>query len=176
MRLYRNLTFAVIESIKDIFNERVYADKAVEKALQRDKRWGARDRKFVAETIYDIVRWNRLYAEIAKVKVPYNEDNLWRLFTVWCVLRGIPLPDWNQIEDVPVLRIKTKFEKLSKIRKYRESIPDWMDELGVLELGETLWTKEIAALNKQADVVLRTNTLNVTKEIKGRRYYYRICS
>jgi 16S rRNA (cytosine967-C5)-methyltransferase len=169
MRLYRNLTFAVIESIKDIFNERVYADKAVEKALQRDKRWGARDRKFVAETIYDIVRWNRLYAEIAKVKVPYNEDNLWRLFTVWCVLRGIPLPDWNQIEDVPVLRIKTKFEKLSKIRKYRESIPDWMDELGVLELGETLWTKEIAALNKQADVVLRTNTLNVTKDVLQRK-------
>jgi 16S rRNA (cytosine967-C5)-methyltransferase len=169
MRLYRNLTFAVIESIKDIFNERVYADKAVEKALQRDKRWGARDRKFVAETIYDIVRWNRLYSEIAGVKVPFNEDNLWRLFTVWCVLRGIPLPDWNQIEDVPVLRIKTKFEKLSKIRKYRESIPDWIDELGVLELGETLWTKEIAALNKQADVVLRTNTLNVTKDVLQRK-------
>ena len=76
MRLHRNLTFAVIESIRDIFNEGVYADKAVERALQRDKRWGASDRKFVAETIYDIVRWNRLYAEIAKVKVPYNEDNL----------------------------------------------------------------------------------------------------
>ena len=169
MRLYRNLTFAVIESIKDIFNERVYADKAVEKALQRDKRWGARDRKFVAETIYDIVRWNRLYAEIAEVKVPFNEDNLWRLFTVWCVLRDIPLPDWNQIGNVPVQRIKGKFEKLSKIRKYRESIPDWIDELGVLELGETLWTKEIAALNKQADVVLRTNTLNVTKDVLQRK-------
>ena len=96
MSLHRNLTFAVIESIRDIFNEGVYADKAVEKALQRDKRWGARDRKFVAETIYDIVRWNRLYAEIAKVKVPYNEDNLWRLFTVWCVLRGTPLLRFQQ--------------------------------------------------------------------------------
>jgi len=33
MRLHRNLTFAVIDSIRDIFNEGVYADKAVEKAL-----------------------------------------------------------------------------------------------------------------------------------------------
>ena len=169
MRLHRNLTFAVIESIRDIFNEGVYADKAVERALQRDKRWGARDRKFVAETIYEIVRWNRLYAEIAEVKVPFNEDNLWRLFTVWCVLRGIPLPDWNQIGNVSVQRIKGKFKELSKIRKYRESIPDWLDELGVRELGETLWTKEIAALNKQADVVLRTNTLNVTKDVLQRK-------
>ena len=169
MRLHRNLTFAVIESIRDIFNEGVYADKAVERALQRDKRWGARDRKFVAETIYEIVRWNRLYAEICEVKVPFNEDNLWRLFTVWCVLRGIPLPDWNQIGNVSVQRIKGKFKELSKIRKYRESIPDWLDELGVRELGETLWTKEIAALNKQADVVLRTNTLNVTKDVLQRK-------
>ena len=53
----------------------------------------------------------------------------------------------------------------SKIRKYRESVPDWMDELGVSELGETLWSKEIAAQNQQADVILRTNTLNISKEM-----------
>lgn len=169
MRLHRNLTFAVIDSVRDIFNEGVYADKAVEKALQRDKRWGARDRKFVAETIYDIVRWNRLYAEIAEVKVPYDRDNIWRLFSVWCVLRGIALPDWNQIGDVPLRRIKGKFDELSRIRKFRESIPDWMDDLGVEELGEELWTKEIAALNQQASVVLRTNTLNINKEMLQRK-------
>ena len=169
MRLHRNLTFAVIDSIRDIFNEGVYADKAVEKALQRDKRWGARDRKFVAETIYEIVRWNRLYAEIAEVKVPYDRDNIWRLFTVWCVLRGIPLPDWNQIGDVPLRRIKGRFDELSRIRKYRESIPDWVDELGIQELGEELWTREIAALNQQAEVVLRTNTLNTSKEMLQRK-------
>lgn len=163
MRLHRNLTFAVIDSIRDIFNEEVYADKAVEKALKRDKRWGARDRKFVAETIYEIVRWNRLYAEIAEVKVPFKRDDIWRIFSVWCVLRGISLPDWNQIGDVPVRRIKGKFDELSKIRKFKESIPDWMDNMGVSELGEALWTKEISAQNKQASVILRTNTLNINK-------------
>ncbi|WP_397446980.1 RsmB/NOP family class I SAM-dependent RNA methyltransferase [Polaribacter sp. R77954] len=165
MRLHRNLTFAVIDSIRDIFNEGVYADKAVEKALKRDKRWGARDRKFVAETIYEITRWNRLYAEIAEVKTPYKRDDIWRIFSVWCILRGIALPDWNQIGDVPVRRIKGRFDELTKTRKYRESIPDWMDALCVSELGETIWTKEIAALNQQAQVILRTNTLNITKEL-----------
>ena len=51
-----------------------------------------------------------------------------------------------------------------RIRKFRESIPDWIDEAAISELGEELWTKEIAALNKQAEVILRTNTLNTTKE------------
>ncbi|GFD82806.1 RNA methyltransferase [Tenacibaculum sp. KUL118] len=163
MRLHRNLVFAVIDSLRDIFNEDVYADKAVEKALKRDKRWGARDRKFVAETIYDVVRWKRLYAEIANVKAPYSRPDLWRLFAVWCVLKGIQLPDWNQIEPTPTRRIKGKFDELLKTRKFRESIPDWIDEVGVQELGEEVWTKEIAALNKQAEVILRTNTLNTTK-------------
>ena len=164
MRLHRNLVYTVIDSIRDVFNEGVYADKAVEKALKRDKRWGSRDRKFVAETIYEIVRWKRLYAEIAEVKEPFDRNNLWRLFSVWCVLKGIALPDWNQIEPTPTRRIKGKFDELSKIRKFRESIPDWIDEVAVSELGEELWTKELAALNKQAEVILRTNTLNTTKE------------
>jgi len=163
LRLHRNLVFAVIDGLNDIFNNDVYADKAVEAALKRDKRWGSRDRKFVAETMYDIVRWKRLYAQIAEVKQPFSRPNLWRLFSVWCVLRGIPLPDWNQIEPTPTRRIKGKFDELSKTRIFRESIPDWLDEVGVRELGEEFWTKEIAALNKQAQVILRTNTLVTTK-------------
>lgn len=164
MRLHRNLVFTVIDSINDIFNNDVYADKAVEKALKRDKRWGSRDRRFVAETIYDIVRWKRLYAEIADVKEPFSRPNLWRLFSVWCVLKGIELPDWNQIEPTPTRRIKGRFDELSKIRKFRESIPDWIDNICIEELGEELWDKEMAALNKQAEVILRTNTLNISKE------------
>jgi len=164
LRLHRNLVYTVIDSIRDIFNEGVYADKAVEKALKRDKRWGSRDRKFVAETIYEIVRWKRLYAEIANVKEPFDRNNLWRIFSVWCVLKGITLPDWNQIEPTPTRRIKGKFDELSRIRKFRESIPDWIDNIAISELGEELWTKELAALNKQAEVILRTNTLNITKK------------
>jgi len=164
MRLYRNLVFAVIDALSEIFNEDQYADKVIARTLKRDKRWGARDRGFIAETTYEIVRWKRLYSEIADVKAPYSRENLFRVFAVWAILRGITLPDWKQIEPTPTRRIKGKFDELSKIRKYRESVPDWMDELGVKELGEKTWEKEIHALNEQAPVVLRTNTLKTTKD------------
>ncbi|MDX1602649.1 MAG: methyltransferase domain-containing protein [Salinimicrobium sediminis] len=165
MRLYRNLVFATVDALSEIFNEGAYADKVIEKTLKRDKRWGARDRSFIAETTYDIVRWKRLYSEIAEVKAPYSRENLFRLFAVWATLRGIEIPsDWKQIEPVPTRRIKGKFDELSKIRKYRESVPDWLDEMGVKELGEEVWEKEIHALNQQAPVVLRANTLKTTRE------------
>ncbi len=163
MRLHRNLVFTVIDSMKLIFNEGEYADKVVEKALKRDKRWGARDRKFVAETIYDMVRWKRLYNEIAGTKSHYTTENVWKNFAVLAVLKGYKLPDWNQLQGVPERRIKGKFDELQKERVFKESIPDWMDELGVKELGVEKWTKEISALNEQAEVILRVNTLKTTK-------------
>src|SRR5690606_14109130 len=171
MRLHRNLCFAVIDGLTQIFNEGEYADKAIQQLLKRDKRWGSRDRAFVAETTYDIVRWKRLYAEIAEVKEPFNRDNLWRMFAVWATLKGIKLPDWKYFENTPTRKIKGRFDELSKIRKYRESIPDWLDDLGVAELGETVWTRELAALNQQADVILRVNTLKTSKEkLKGQLF------
>jgi 16S rRNA (cytosine967-C5)-methyltransferase len=161
MRLHRNLVFATIDSLHLIFNENKQADKVLKNTLKRDKRWGARDRAFIAETTYDIVRWKRLYAEIAEVREPFDRPNLFRLFAVWATLNGIAIPDWKQFEDTPTRRIKGRFDELSKIRKYRESIPDWLDELGAKELGKK-WDTELAALNEQAEVVLRVNTLKTT--------------
>lgn len=163
MRLHRNLVFATIDSLNLIFNEGKQADKVLKHTLKLDKRWGSRDRSFIAETTYDIVRWKRLYAEIAEVKEPFDRSNLFRMFAVWATLKGIKIPEWKQFEDTPTRRIKGRFDELSKIRKYRESIPDWLDELGEKELGKK-WDKEIAALNQLADVVLRVNTLKTTVE------------
>ena len=164
MRLHRNLCFAVIDGLTLIFNEGKYADKVIQQLLKRDKRWGARDRGFVAETTYEMVRWKRLYAEIAEVKEPFDRDNLWRMFAVWATLKGIKLPDWKYFEGTPLRKIKGRYDELSKTRKFKESIPDWMDQIGIKELGREVWSKEIAALNQQADVILRVNTLKTTKE------------
>ena len=161
MKLHRNLVFATIDSLQEIFNDKKQADKVLRNTLKRDKRWGSRDRSFIAETTYDIVRWKRLYAEIAEVNEPFTRPNLFRMFAVWATLKGIRIPDWPQFENTPTRRIKGRFDELSKIRKFRESVPDWLDELGEKELGKA-WDKELAALNQQADVILRVNTLKTT--------------
>ena len=160
MRLHKNLVVAVIKVLDGVFNQNLYADKTIEKVLKHDKRWGSRDRGFIAETSYDIVRWKRLYSEIAEAKSPYKHKELWKIFAVWAVLKGIQLPNWPELNETPNRRIKGKFDELIKIRKFRESIPDWLDEIGLDELGEKNWEKELNALNQKASVIIRTNTLN----------------
>ncbi len=170
MRLHRNLVLAVIESLSQIFNQKKQADKIVAITLKQDKRWGARDRSFVAETIYEIVRWKRLYAKLAGIEEAYQNDtystqNLFQLFSIWAILNEIELPTWEEFEvinDEKINEIKQNYTQLQEIRKFKESIPDWLDDLGKTELGNETWTKEIAALNNQAPVVLRVNTLKTS--------------
>ena len=164
MRLHKNLCFAVIDGVLEIFNEKKYADKVIQRLLKRDKRWGSRDRGFIAETTYDIVRWKRLYAEISGVKEPFSRDDAWRLFAVWATLKGIKLPDWKYFKSTPSRKIKGKFDNALKIRTLRESIPDWIDKLGSEELGEIIWEKEISKQNKQAEVIIRVNKLKTSKK------------
>ncbi len=159
MRLHRNLVLAVIKVLDGTFNQNFYADKTIEKILKSDKRWGSRDRGFIAETSYEIIRWKRLYSQISETKSPYKYGELWKMFSVWAVLKGIPLPNWKEFENTPTRRIKGKFDSLVKIRKFRESIPDWLDRTGCDELGENRWTSELSALNEKANVIIRANSL-----------------
>lgn len=167
MRLHKNLVIAVIKVLHGVFNQNLYAAKTIEKILKLDKRWGSRDRGFIAETSYEIVRWKRLYTEIAEVKAPYEQKKLWRVFAVWAILKGIHLPTWVEFHETPTRKIKGRFDKLNKIRKFKESIPDWLDLIGVEELGENQWGKELASLNEMAPLIIRANTLKTNvKELK----------
>jgi 16S rRNA (cytosine967-C5)-methyltransferase len=164
MKIHRPLVQAVIETLQQIFIEGVYADKAVEQVLKRNSRWGARDRRFIAETTYEMVRWWRLISESLSVNESNSISHYYKLFAVWQILKGADLPNWEEFADIDKEQILKNSERIKLIRKFRESIPDWLDELGSKELGETVWKKEIHELNKEAQVVLRVNALKTTTE------------
>ena len=68
-------------------------------------------------------------------------------------LKRYKLPDWKYFVGTPTRKIKGRFDNYQNLF-FRESVPDWIDAIGVKELGENIWTKELAVQNKQADVVL----------------------
>ena len=84
MRLHRNLAEAVVSNLGSILEDGRYADKVLEWSFQHNSKWGARDRRFVAETTYDIVRWYRLFAEISRAR----EGEYWPLLAAWCFRKG----------------------------------------------------------------------------------------
>ncbi len=170
MRFHHNLVQATVDALHIIFNEGKYADQAIQKILKRDTRWGSRDRGFIAETTYDIVRYKRLYAHIAGAHEPFNQGALWRMTSIWIVLKGHALPAWEEYYNTPERRIKGMFDEAGKDLALKESYPDWMHQMCHAELGE-IWKKEAHALNQQAEVILRVNTLKAdVKTVKEKLY------
>lgn len=158
MRFHRVLVEAVVTALTEIFEEGRQADKVIERALKSDKRWGARDRAFVAENTYEIVRWWRLLDFVT-----YQNSSTYAKFGAWQILKGYELPDWYEFKNLNPKQVLKLHDEGQKIRKIRESIPDWLDEIGEKEIGAD-WNAEIQALNQTAPVVLRTNTLKTNRD------------
>ncbi|MCA0232872.1 MAG: RsmB/NOP family class I SAM-dependent RNA methyltransferase [Bacteroidetes bacterium] len=159
MRYHRVLVEAIVFSLGEIFEKGRQADKVIEQVLKSNRKWGARDRGFIAENTYEIVRWWRLLLFVSQEERPAYSD----IFAIWQTLKGNELPAWTEFAHIQPQRIRHAYEEAKKIRKVRESIPDWLDEVGASELGEK-WDDELHALNQTAPVVLRVNTLKTNRE------------
>jgi len=141
-----------------IFNEGMPADKAIEKIMRANKRWGVKERSFVSEHIYDILRHWRLLNNIAGEEETVSEKSLWRVFGILLLLKEFELPESGNFNSIKPDQVSSKFEKFQRVRAIRESVPDWLDKLGEKELGKN-WDKIIHALNQRPTVVLRANSL-----------------
>ena len=159
VKLHRTTTEAVVQTLELIFVQKKYADKVIEKILKQNPKWGARDRRFIAETSYDIVRWYRWLVEISESK----PEDFWKLIATYFRLRGVQLPGWSEFQNLDEAKLLQRRKELEGTRKVKQSIPDWLDDLGYNELGER-WGNELEFLNKEASVVLRVNTIKTTKE------------
>lgn len=163
MKLFRSTSQAVIDALDEIFEGGRYADKVIEKVLKQNPKWGSRDRRFIAETTYDIVRWYRLLEELSGAdSTAGHHKDWWAIFATWMHLQRIELPGWEEFSDLDFKEFDQRLKSINQVRKIRESIPDWMDELGEKELGN-VWEKEIHALNEEARVVLRANRLRINR-------------
>jgi 16S rRNA (cytosine967-C5)-methyltransferase len=168
MKLHRNLVVAVISGLKDILLDKKQADTTVGNLLLSNKSWGSRDRNFIADNIYNIVRYKRLY-EFCLGDELFGEASLWKLLGTKLLLESVVLPDWKEFSELKQEDILSRVADANATRKIRESIPDWLDELGEKELGKE-WDKEIAALNKPATFSIRVNTLRTNTGIIKRMF------
>jgi 16S rRNA (cytosine967-C5)-methyltransferase len=165
MKLHLSLLEAVARTVHIIFTENKMADKAIQAALKSNKKWGARDRAFVAKYSYEIVRWWRLLHYINES----NVDNLrpatiWRIVGIALRLTDIELPEIPEFKGLSRNKIRERFDEAQRTRRLRESMPDWLDDMMSAELGSSNWDKMSAALNHSAPLAIRVNTEKVNFE------------
>ena len=166
LKHHSNHIKAIFTVLKGIFEKEEYADKAIEKIMRANKYWDVRERSFVSDVTYDIVRNWRLLFVASGSEGKLTEKTLWALFGTYLIFDGYDLPPSAYFKGINEKKIISQLEKFYKIRKIRESIPDWLDTLGEKELGKD-WDKVIRALNQPPTVVLRANSLKTSpKELQ----------
>ncbi len=156
---HRILLQSIINALTTIFNDNKYADKVIEKTLKENPKFGARDRRFIAETTYDMVRQYRLLSYLAN-----STDGYWEMLGVYFILKHLPMPEERDFKNLNEKLILDKYKAITD-QKILQSFPDWLWDMAVSELGKEEWEQQAIALNKQAEVVLRVNTLKTKKEI-----------
>ena len=164
MKLHHHLVIEVIDALKEIFAEKRQADKVIERHMKANKKWGARDRKFFAEGVYEITRWWRLHWSQAGLPADdYNnpdmmtDENVCKVWGAWWLSRGQELPNWDELEGL-VFNNSKKFPP-----EIQQSVPSWLYKLGE-EQFQSEWKGILHALNQPAKVFLRTNRLKTNRE------------
>lgn len=156
---HRILLQSIVNCLILIFQENKYADKVIEKALKENPKFGSRDRRFIAETTYDIVRNFRLLTYLANTETDY-----WKIVGTYFVMQHMPMPEERELRSVNEKEIADRY-KTCKDQRILQAYPDWLWEMGEKELGKKVWESQAKALNDQAEVVLRINTLKTKKDI-----------
>ena len=167
MTLHRPIAAIVVAALQDIFGEGGnHADRVLERLFKQNRKLGSRDRRFIAESTYDIVRWWRLlWAGLGRDEASLAQPDLWKILGAWLATKDMKLPDWPELREIRAAKIKERIEKArAENPAVGESVPDWLFELGLAELGEARWLEILPALNRQAPVVLRANRLKTTRE------------
>lgn len=137
-----------------IFAQKWYSDKALQRCFYENKWLTQADRAEIAENIFDMIRRWRLLWAMANCE-PSFEPFAWR--KLWAAFEK-----WRRYQESGALDAgDTRFAALLQERKIRESIPDWLDEAGEKELGQS-WDDILKALNQKPRIVLRANTLKTT--------------
>ncbi len=168
--LHPLLVRAVAGALQRIFVEGLYADKVIEQTLRFNPKAGSRDRAFIAETTYDVVRHFRLLEALLGRK-PHWEADFWEITGIYLLTKHlrvagekqIQLPEWHEFKLIQPKSIFTQYKTLVEQRAIAESIPDWMDARCLEELGAEVWPTTLSHLNRPATVVLRANTLKTTR-------------
>jgi 16S rRNA (cytosine967-C5)-methyltransferase len=161
MRLHRVLIIGLREALSEALFSDKYADKVIEKTLKSNKKWGSKDRGFVAESFYDIIRWKR------KLEFYMGEEiqrtNLYNLIATYLLTKEFEIPEFDEFSGIDFQKIEERFSEKIDNPAIEQSVPDWLYQLIEKDYGKE--TPEIlTALNQQAEVYLRVNTLKTTSE------------
>ena len=146
-----------------------YVTDSLAGAFRQNRGLGSSDRRFIAETLYGMVRYHRRVDEalaLGGIRFTNQAPDAERLVCFLFLEGGLsreaaralmPKVNWQQAEKVDEEIAK---ESKASVRLARlHSVPDWLGKVLVDEKGEDQASELLEALNQRAPLTIRANTL-----------------
>jgi len=161
IRLHAPLLQGIEEALERTFIQGKKSDQAVPAVLKAHPKWGSRDRNFVAENTYEIVRNKRLILHCLDHDAALDEAVIRRMTGAWLILKG----DHDNSDFFRDLDPETLKKRAAVTDPpVRFSVPDALNEYLLAELGAERWYRELEAMSSPADVYLRVNLNRISRE------------
>lgn len=163
MKLHPPLVKAAMECLHNIFIEQQYADKVLERSFKSNKKWGKRDRHFIAEMVYYTVRWRD------RLLYTLEQEELIRGAVAAMLQLAIFLK--HEVVDTTLSKkTESSLQELSE-RYYGElpdavrfSLPSWLYDHGLEQMTDKeLWRSSLESMNDEAQVLLRANPIKTDR-------------
>jgi 16S rRNA (cytosine967-C5)-methyltransferase len=162
----------VIELYSDVVDSSKPADRHIDLFFRSRKYLGSSDRRFIAETMYGMLRHKKRIEWIVSVLETKNE--LRRLCGAYLLMNGgatkgqlaeeinLPLEELSLIEE----RVNRTPESGSRIEMLATaySFPEWMIAGWRDEMGDEALEPLCTVLNTQAPMTIRVNTVKTSRE------------
>lgn len=162
IKIHQPIIDTVVACVKAIFEEEKVADKEVQHALKQNKRFGARDRSMIAESVYDIVRWKIKYMH--QLEIFDKEFNQYSHLVLVSLLNRkyeILNPAIFNINNTQLQELIATIQLPIAQNYIASSYPEVFYTYCEKTIGEN-WHNLANALNEKPAVFIRTNTLKTT--------------
>ncbi|HLG04028.1 MAG TPA: RsmB/NOP family class I SAM-dependent RNA methyltransferase [Bacteroidia bacterium] len=152
--------FLLKETFDNFLEHGIMADRALQDTFRKYKLRDERIRAELARRFYGIIRsWRPLTSALGMDEFNTVKE-IGLLVGTWNNWRKI----YHGEKPAETSAVTDRLEKYMRVRKLRESFPDWLDARCESELGAE-WETIAHALNTEAPIFLRTNQLKITREM-----------
>ena len=162
MKIYRGNCNAVVDILTDVLHHHKHLGKTIEFYLKNNKQWGARDRNFIAENVFEIIRFLRYYAHLSRQEFLSIDINTRLLLAAKLLSEQVEIPEWFELDENDRQTIEQQLSEPAS-DAIRLSYTDWFYTEGDKAYGAA-WNAIAQKLNEQSMVCLRANTLKTSRQ------------
>lgn len=163
IKLYPNLISTTTQILNNILEQKQAIDKCLKPAL-KNKQFGSRDRRFIAEQVYEFIRnKNQVEAKLAALQLPIDIPHAILIFFIQndYIIRN---PEVIGAYDEHQLTIfKEALADFHCDHQTKLSYSDFFWQTGIQDYGNN-WLQIAESLNQPAKLILRTNLLVTSTE------------